>query len=62
MKNPELENEVLKLKNLISEVNFSMSTLHENSVEVRITYKDAEKGQPPKLDLWRLIEHVDYLK
>lgn len=62
MKNPELENEVNKLKNLINEVNFCMSMLHENNVEVRITYKDAGKGEPPKLDVWRLIEHVDYLK
>jgi hypothetical protein len=46
----------------VDEINQLMSELYENNVEIRIAYKDASKGDPPRIDLWRAIEHVDYLK
>jgi hypothetical protein len=49
------------LKN-VDEINQLMSELYEQSVEIRIAYKDANKGEPPKIDLWRATEYVDYLK
>ena len=49
------------LKN-VDEINQLMSELYEHSVEVRIAYKDASKGEPPRIELWRATEHVDYLK
>ena len=49
------------LKN-VDEINQLMSELYEHSVEIRIAYKDANKGEPPRIELWRATEHVDYLK
>jgi hypothetical protein len=39
-----------------------MSSLYEKDVEIRIAYKEADRGQPPQLNLWRAIEHINYLK
>jgi hypothetical protein len=39
-----------------------MAELHPNNVEIRIVYKEPDNGAPPRLDLWRAVAHVDYLK
>ncbi len=65
MKDINIKNQVIKLDALIKDVNVIMKELHEQNVEVRITYKDATNGAPngiPCLELWRAIEHNDYLK
>jgi hypothetical protein len=56
---------VEKIRNIsknVDEINQLMSQLHTQDVEIRIAYKDAAKGEPPKIELWRATEHVDYLK
>ena len=55
------ENVQTILKN-VDEINQLMSKLYEQNVEIRIAYKDASKGEPPRIELWRATEHVDYLK
>lgn len=62
MKDQRLTELTDALKERVKQVNDLMSILHELQVEVRITYKDSEKGNPPYIDLWRVIEHTDYLK
>ena len=39
-----------------------MAELHINDVEIRINYKEPSAGEPPMLNLWRAVAHVDYLK
>jgi hypothetical protein len=46
----------------VNTINSIMASLYEKNVEIRIAYKDADHGQPPKLDLWRATEHINYLK
>lgn len=53
---------VKELSNLVKDINQLMSELHNSNVEVRIAYKEAAKGEPPRVDLWRVIEHIDHLK
>lgn len=45
----------------VDEINQLIAELYTQNVEIRIAYKDAAKGEPPRIDLWRAIEHVDYL-
>ena len=46
----------------VDEINQLIAELYAQNVEVRIAYKDSTKGDPPRIDLWRATEHVDYLK
>jgi hypothetical protein len=46
----------------VNTINSIMASLYEKDVEIRISYKEADRGQPPKLDLWRATEHINYLK
>jgi len=46
----------------VDEINQLIAELYTQDVEVRIAYKDSSKGEPPRIDLWRATEHVDYLK
>lgn len=65
MKDDDIRVKVARLTNLIKDVNSVMRELHNLKVEVRIAYKDATSGAPdgiPYLELWRAIEHNDYLK
>jgi hypothetical protein len=39
-----------------------MAELYSQNVEIRIAYKESSKGEPPSINLWRAVEHVDYLK
>jgi hypothetical protein len=43
-------------------INSIMQELHDQHVEIRIAYKEPEKGNPPRLDLWRATAHIDYLR
>ena len=54
-----------KVEELVSQVdniNALIADLHHNGVESRISYKESTKGEPPRIDLWRVVEHIDYLK
>ena len=62
MKDQRIEELVAALRERVNQVNDIMTVLHEHNVEVRIAYKDPSKGEPPSIDLWRVIEHNDYLK
>lgn len=53
---------VEELSKHVENINQIMSELHDDNVEIRISYKDATTDKPPQIDLWRVIEHVDYLK
>ena len=46
----------------VDEINQLIAELYTQDVEIRIAYKDSSKGEPPRIDLWRATEHVDYLK
>lgn len=50
------------IKESLAAINELMDDLHTNSVEIRINYKEPSNGEPPRLELWRAIAHVDYLK
>jgi hypothetical protein len=54
--------QIESIKESLNTINALMSELHTNSVEIRINYKEPSNGEPPRLDLWRAIAHVDYLK
>lgn len=51
-----------KIKEALDAINAEMAELHQDSVEIRINYKEPSNGEPPRLDLWRAVAHVDYLK
>ena len=57
-----IEQQVENIKESLETINSLMAELHNNDVEIRINYKEPSKGEPPKLDLWKAIAHVDYLK
>ena len=46
----------------VEEINQLMSELHLDQVEIRIAYKDSANGNPASINLWKAVEHVDYLK
>jgi hypothetical protein len=54
--------QIENIKEALETINSLMAELHSNAVEIRINYKEPSNGEPPKLDLWRAIAHVDYLK
>jgi len=62
MKTPELEIDVQRLRNAINEANGAIALLHSRGMEIGIAYKDTLKGEPPRLEVWKIMEHVDYLK
>ena len=62
MKDPRLAELTAALKEHVKQVNDLIAHLHEYNDEVRITYKDSSQGNPPSIELWRVIEHNDYLK
>jgi hypothetical protein len=53
---------VEELSKHVEGINEIIAELHDNNVEIRIAYKEAADGKPPHIDLWRVIEHVNYLK
>jgi hypothetical protein len=54
--------QIENIKEALETINSLMAELHTNNVEIRIAYKEPNNGEPPKLDLWKAIAHVDYLK
>ena len=62
MTTPDIGQQIENMKAALETINLLMAELHTNNVEIRITYKEPNNGEPPKLDLWKAIAHVDYLK
>jgi len=61
----EIKTDVQVIQDCINLINSTMSDLYKKGVEIRIAYKDSTSGAPngiPCLELWRAIEHRDYLK
>ena len=58
----EISNAVEEITTQVNTINSLMNQLYKKNVEIRIAYKDSEKGNPPRLDIWKAVEHVDYLK
>ena len=61
----EIEQDINTIKDYVHGINHLMQILHEKGVEIRLAYKDSTSGSPtggPYLDLWRAIEHINYLK
>ena len=54
--------QIENIKEAVETINSLMAELHINNVEIKIAYKEPNNGEPPRLDLWRAVEHVDYLK
>jgi hypothetical protein len=54
--------QIENIKTALETINSTMAELHTNNVEIRIAYKEPNNGEPPRLDLWKAIAHVDYLK
>ncbi len=54
--------QIENIKAAVETINSLMAELHPNNVEIRIVYKEPDNGAPPRLDLWRAVAHVDYLK
>jgi hypothetical protein len=55
---------VNQLKTLTENLNTLMAELEELNVEVRFTYVESRpsEGRRQGINLWRVIEHYDYLK
>ena len=62
MTTPDIGQQISNVKELLETINSLMAELHPNNVEIRIVYKEPDNGEPPRLDLWRAVAHVDYLK
>ena len=62
MTTPDIGQQIENIKTALETINSLMAELHTNNVEIRIAYKEPNNGEPPKLDLWKAIAHVDYLK
>ena len=62
MTTPDIGQQIENIKTALETINSTMAELHPNNVEIRIAYKEPNNGEPPKLDLWKAIAHVDYLK
>jgi hypothetical protein len=62
MTTTDIGQQIENIKTALETINLLMAELHTNNVEIRIAYKEPNNGEPPKLDLWKAIAHVDYLK
>jgi hypothetical protein len=64
MKDPNIQALVDELQNHVDDVNRIMSDLGKLNVEVRISYVDQalSKDISQGINLWKIIEHNDYLK
>jgi hypothetical protein len=62
MTTTDIGQQIENIKTALETINSTMAELHTNNVEIRIAYKEPNNGEPPKLDLWKAIAHVDYLK
>lgn len=61
MKDNDIKSKVIKLKDLVTEVNELMSNLGALNVDVRIVYAEKQDNVPQNIRIWRIEEHNDYL-
>jgi hypothetical protein len=63
---PDIKKDIDEIHSYVNSINQLMESLHARGVEVRIAYKDSANGGGkdcvPHIELWRAIEHRDYLK
>lgn len=57
-----IENQIDEIHVMVDAINKLIADLHKKNVEVRLLYKEVDKGNPARLDFWRAVEHVDYLE
>jgi hypothetical protein len=62
MRDPAVTNMVEQIKEHVDLINGLMKQLWEDRVEVRINYTGTDRANtPPRLDLWKATQSVDYL-
>lgn len=65
MMDPDIKTDIDAIQQHVSDINVLMESLYTRGVEVRIAYKDSANGGGkdciPHIELWRAIEHRDYL-
>jgi hypothetical protein len=59
--NLEIKRKTDLIKGFVENVNDLISELHVQNVEVRFLFKEASNGLPPCIEIYKLVEHVDYL-
>jgi hypothetical protein len=58
----DIGQKIENVKESLEKINSLMAELQNDNVEIRINFKEPSNGEPPRLDLWRAVAHVDYLK
>jgi hypothetical protein len=61
MKDDNIKSKVIKLKDLVKEVNELMTDLGTLNVDVKIGYVEKKGDVPQCIHIWRIEEHNDYL-
>ena len=61
MMDPEVTNLIIEIKEHIDKVNALLEAGWNSGLEVRINYVDKTSSAPPRLDLWKATQSIDYL-
>ena len=61
MKDDNIKEKVIELKDLVKEINELMAILGALNVDVRIAYTEKKADTPQGIHIWRIEEHNDYL-